>query len=118
MKFIHFITLVGLGLLGISVGQAQQYQQPKWNGCITESGSGGGAKIFNNCTLRLSVQGISRAGNSAPWQININPGGWQMSGWGTAGYELYVCPSGYVAVDGNGRALQTVAAGYQCKNLN
>jgi hypothetical protein len=118
MKSVHIITIIGLGLLGASAGQAQQYLQPKWNGCITENGSGSGAKIFNNCTLSLSVQGISRDGSSAPWQIDIAAGGSQTDSWGTAGYELYVCPSGYYAVDGNGRALQTAATDYQCKKLD
>ncbi len=118
MKRIHVVLVVCVfSILAAASAHAQQYLQPKWDSCITENGTGGGAKIFNNCSIRLSVQAVSRDGSSAPWQIDINPGGWQMSGWGTKGYELYVCPSGYTAVDGDGETFQTAITEFQCKKL-
>lgn len=117
MKLLTILTLLTFSVFCVSSAHAQQYLQPKWDSCISENGSGGGAKIFNNCSIRLSVQAVSRDGSSPPWQIDINPNGWQMSGWGTQGYELYVCPSGYYAVDGNGNTFQAAIAEYQCKKL-
>lgn len=117
MKAIYFLVIAGLSSLGASSARAQQYLEPQWNNCITENGTGGGAKIFNNCNIRLSVQAASRDGSSPPWEIDINPNGWQMSGWGTKGYELYICPSGYRAVDRNGNEFKTPISDFQCKRL-
>jgi hypothetical protein len=113
----RILVLLAFSMLAAASANAQQYLRPKWDSCITENGTGGGAKIFNNCSIRLSVQAVSRDGSSAPWQIEINPGGWQMSGWGTQGYELYVCPSGYTAVDGDGKTFQTAITEFQCEKL-
>lgn len=115
------LTIAGLTVGLAHRGDAQAYVQPTYNGCITKSNGSGGITFANSCNLSLSVQFVPMNGTGLPGQVDVRAGGSTPTGFssdderGSGGYEFYICPTGYVAVDGNDRPISKPRMNFQCK---
>ena len=123
MKLLFVLPLLGPSIVCAAFLQAQTYVQPTYNGCITQSNGSLGITFNNSCNISLSVQFVPMNGTGLGGQSDVRPGGSQGTGFtnddkrNSGGWELYICPTGYVAVDGSDRPVNQPGVNFQCKKL-
>jgi hypothetical protein len=103
---------------------AQVHQIPARNSCIREFYDPGMYNYLtfkNNCSQSLTIVFVAKDGSGAGGSMDLRPGG-QDSVGKLAGrvpkvgeYQLYVCQSGYVPVDGNGKVVTKPRMDFRCR---
>ena len=123
----HLILLAvsGLLMLGASAASAQQYVTPTFNGCIRQfydPSMYNWMTYENNCGQSLSVTFVpNEPGHGGGGAMDLGPGRHSSIGLSSSevrdngGFELYVCPSGYIPVGPDNRYVTRVIPEFRCK---
>ena len=103
---------------------AQKYRSPEWNGCIQQFYDPdfyNWLSFRNTCSEALAVTYIGRKPGYGGSLMELRPGRKNSTGWtrkevdGWNGFELYVCPLGYVPVDANDQYVRKVDTKFRCR---
>ena len=114
-----------LSMLGASAASAQQFVTPTFNGCIRQfydSSMYNWLSYENTCGQSLSVVFVpNEPGHGGGGAMDLGPGRHNSTGLSSSevrdngGFELYVCPSGYVPVGPDNRYVTRVIPEFRCK---
>lgn len=123
----HLLSFAVLGLLSLGAHSAcaQQYVQPEFNGCIRQyydSHMYNWLAYENNCSQSLSVVFVPNGpGHGGGGAMDLGPNRHGSTGLSSnevranGGFELYVCPSGYIPVGPDDRYVTRVIPEFRCK---
>ena len=124
----HFVALAVYGLLMLgatATASAQQYVTPQFNGCIRQfydPAMYNWLAYENTCSESLSVTFVpNQPGHGGGGAMDLGPGRHSSIGLSRAevqdngGFELYVCPVGYIPVGPNGGYVTRVIPEFRCK---
>jgi len=125
--FLATALLFAVTVLAPRSASAQQYTAGgQFNGCVTAAygGSYNWLEFTNNCNQSLNIHWFWRNHDNSGSAGDARPGSSVDTGMsasevrGHGGYELYVCPQGYIAVTGSGSFLSNGGSNpqpYKCK---
>lgn len=121
--FMRCALRILLPLATTCSAKAQQYVAPNYNNCIRlVDGGFGSIAIQNTCNISISVQWVHFNGGGGG-QLDISPGSSQGTGDTkkekdeAGGWDYYICPKNYVAVDGSDRSITRPNTNFHCKKL-
>ena len=124
-RHLFSFALLGLLSLGAQAAHAQQYVRPEFNGCIRQfydSNMYNWLSYENTCSQSLSVVFVPNdPGHGGGGAIDIGPGRHSSTGLNSSevrdngGFELYVCPSGFIPVGPDNRYVTRVIPEFRCK---
>lgn len=106
------------------IGFAQHHEIPTLNSCIREFYDPGMYNYLtfkNNCSQSLTLVFVAKDGSGASGSMDLRPGGKDSVGKlegrtpKIGGFEFYVCQSGYVPVDTDGKVVTKPRTSFQCK---
>jgi hypothetical protein len=109
----------------VSAEGGDDYRSPAYNHCIRtffDPNMYGWYSFENTCSEALSITFIPYSPGFGGGAVDyLGPG--RATSTGTSreemqrkqGYELYVCPTGFLPVDGNGRYVSRVNTMFRCK---
>lgn len=113
------------GLIALAgPAMAQEYRSPEWNGCIRQyydRSMYGWLAFENTCGERLKVVYVPYNPGHGGSLKTLAPGRHDSTGYSRqevdakGGFELYICPDGYVPVDANNRYINRVNTPFRCK---
>jgi hypothetical protein len=119
------VAIFGLLMLGASTAFAQQYVTPEYNGCIRQyydPNMYNWLSYENTCSQSLSVVFVANEpGHGGGGAMDLGPGRHNSTGLtrrevdSNGGFELYVCPAGYVPVGPDGQYVTRVIPQFRCK---
>ena len=122
-KHTLHISAIGL-LMAASLASAQTYKTPEYNNCIRQfydPNMYNWLSYENVCSVALSIvyipfnPGYGGSGMDLAPGRNANTGYSQREVQGKGGFDLYVCPAGYIPVDANDRYVDRVNTRFRCK---
>jgi hypothetical protein len=120
-KLMFCALLILLSLAAKHPARAQQYLEPNYNHCIRlVDGGFGTIGIQNTCNIGISVQWVPYD-NGSGGQLDIAPGSTQGTGATNrekseqGGWNFYICPRNYSAVDGRDRPITEPNVSFHCK---
>jgi hypothetical protein len=123
MKRLYVAPLLALGFFALSrQARPQKYVPPNYNHCISTSVRYGDIWVSNSCNLRLSVTFVAND-QSFHGETDVNAGRESMLGWTqddrrrAGGIEYYVCPAGYIPVDGSDEPVEGPGEQFHCKQI-
>ena len=117
-------ALFGLLSLGAPSASAQQYVHPEFNGCIHQyydSSLYNWLAFENTCSQSLYIVFIPNSPGYGDSAMEVRPGHHGSTGFSRSevaskgGFELYVCPSGYLPVGPDNRYVTRVIPEFRCK---
>lgn len=119
------LAVYGLLMLGATTASAQQYVTPQYNGCIRQfydPAMYNWLAYENTCSQSLSVTFVPyQPGHGGGGAVDLGPGRHSSTGLSrrevhdNGGFELYVCPAGYIPVGPDGRYITRVIPEFRCK---
>lgn len=116
-----FAICVSAGLCSIPMSP-QAYLEPNYNNCIELTNGGlGTIAIRNTCNIKISVQWVPFDGSPGGRLLVINPGSSQGTGstyrekQEAGGWDYYICPKDYTAVDARDRQITKPNTQFHCK---
>jgi hypothetical protein len=126
MKARLFAVFVfGLLMLGGSAAFAQQYVTPEYNGCIRQfydPSMYNWLAYENTCSQSLTVTFVPyQPGHGGGGAMDLGAGRHHSTGLSASevrnngGFELYVCPAGYIPVGPDGQYVTRVIPEFRCK---
>src|SRR4051794_14750872 len=101
-------------IVNAAIGFAQRHEIPALNSCIREFYDPGMYNYLtfkNNCSQSLTLVFVAKDGSGASGTMDLRPGGKDSVGKldgrtpKIGEFEFYVCQSGYVPVDGDGKVV-------------
>ena len=123
-KHLLSFAVFGLLSLGTQAAQAQEYVTPVFNGCIRQfyhSNMYNWLSYENTCSQSLSIVYIPRSPGYGASQMDLGSGRHNSTGYSRSevqsknGFELYVCPSGYVPVGPDNSYVNRIIPEFRCK---
>ena len=111
-------------ILIASTSSAQTYKSPQWNGCIQQFYDRdvyNWLSFRNGCSESVTVVFIPNNPGYGGSSMNLGPGRKDNTGYSRSevnakqGFELYVCPYGYLNVDAEDRYVNRVNTRFRCK---
>ena len=121
----HTLHISAMGLLmAASLASAQTYKTPEYNNCIRQfydPSMYNWLSYENACSEALSIVFIPFNPGYGGSAMDLAPGRHASTGYsqrevqGKGGFDLYVCPAGYIPVDGNDRYVDRVNTRFRCK---
>jgi hypothetical protein len=124
-NFLVSFAVAGLLMLSTSAAFAQRYVSPTFNGCVHQfydSQMYNWLAFENNCSESLNVTFVPYiAGHGGGGAMELRPGRHDSTGLSrrevgdNGGFELYVCPAGYIPVGPDDRYVTRVIPQFRCK---
>ena len=103
---------------------AQTYRTPEFNQCVRQfydSRMYNWLAYENTCGESITINFIPNNPGHGGGSMTLSPGRHDRTGYSRdevrekEGFELYVCPAGYIAVDENDRYVTRVVSRFRCK---
>jgi hypothetical protein len=123
--YLFGLAVYGLLMLGATTASAQQYVTPEYNGCIRQFYDPtmyNWLAYENTCSQSLSVTFVpNQPGHGGGGAMDLRPGRHNSTGLSSrevrdnGGFELYVCPAGYLPVGPDGLYVTRVIPEFRCK---
>lgn len=123
-KHLLGFAVFGLLSIGAQAALAQEYVRPEFNGCIRQyydSHMYNWLAFENTCSQSLYIVFIPNSPGYGQSGMDLLPGRHGSTGYSRSevdskgGFELYVCPSGYVPVGPDNRYVSRVIPEFRCK---
>lgn len=124
----HSLRALAAAVLWLSLNAgsalAQSHEIPALNSCIREFYDPGMYKYLtfkNKCSQSLTIVFVAKDGSSGSGTMELRPGAQDSIGK-LAGrvpkvgdFQFYVCQSGYVPVDANGKVVTKPRTSFRCR---
>jgi hypothetical protein len=123
-KLVLGFSIVTSLMLLSTAAFGQEYLSPEYNNCVREfydPAMYNWLSYENVCGHGISVVYIPYHPGYGGSQIDLGPGRHNSTGYSRSevqqkgGFELYICPSGYVPVDANNGYVNRVNTQFRCK---
>ena len=122
----HLLSFAIFGLLSLGArsAYAQEYVRPEFNGCIRQfydSSMYNWLAFENVCSQSLNIVFVSNLPGHGEGAMEVAPGRHGSTGYSRSevqnkgGFELYVCPAGYIPVGPDNRYVTRVIPEFRCK---
>ena len=124
----HLIRFAFMGLLLLGATAtgafAQQFVRPEFNGCIRQyydPNMYNWLAFENVCSQSLSIVYIPNSPGYGGSKMDLSPGRHSSTGFSRSevqsksGFELYVCPAGFIPVSMNNEYVNRVIPEFKCR---
>jgi len=117
-------TTALLTVVSAQTALADGHQNPVLNSCIREFYDPGMYNYLtfqNNCSQSLTMVFVAKDGSGASGTMDLRPGAKDSVGKlagkvpKVGGFQFYVCQSGYMPLDENGKVVTKPGSAFQCK---
>lgn len=123
----HLIRTLSLGLFAVAGAFAAETESPRLNHCVSrvyDPAMYNWLAFENNCGESIHIVYVQNSPGYGGSAMTVRPGRKGNTGYSRrevdakGGYELYVCPAGFIPVDARGRYVDRVNTLFRCRRTD